>query len=83
MKLEEEFEQYKALHKYATLKAMIIQYYQDLEDGKIKLPDFMRNDTPEKLADKDIKNLLCLSDGGEKFNRLYEAAWQVIAEIMP
>ena len=80
--LEEEFEQYKAVHKYSVLKAKIMDYYTTLDQGQINLPDFLRDDTPEKLADRDLKELMSLKDGGVKFNRLYENAWNEIAEVL-
>lgn len=82
-KLEAEFEQFKAVHKYATLKARLIKYYTDLQDGKVNLPDFMRDDTPEKLADAEIRRILCMPDGLERFDRLYNTCWEEIAEVMP
>ena len=78
--LEKEFEEYKALHKYSVLKAKIMQYYKDLEEGQVNLPDFMR-ETPEEKADKELSILV--SYYPEKFNRLYERVWEEIAERMP
>lgn len=40
--LEHEFEEYKALHKFAILKCRIMQYYTDMEEGQILVPDFQR-----------------------------------------
>ena len=80
--LEEEFEQYKAVHKYSVLKAKIMDYYATLEQGQVNLPDFLRDDTPEKLANRDLKELMSLNDGGVKFNSLYENAWNEIAEVL-
>jgi hypothetical protein len=80
MKLEEEFSQFVAIHKLAILKAKIIDYYRTLEQTGINIPDFMRDDTPEKKADKDIKNLL-LTDIN-KFNSLYEKAWGELAPLL-
>lgn len=80
MTLEAEFEQYKALHKYVILKAKIMQYYKDLEADSINIPCFMRDDSPSKRADKDIRNLILLPDGGKKFNELYEKAYYELAE---
>ena len=81
--LEQEFEEFKAIHKFAILKAKMIDYYNTLEDGELNIPSFLRKDTPEKKADKDIRELLCLGDGGAKFNSLYEMAWDSMAEILP
>lgn len=80
--LEQEFEEYKALHKYSILKARIMQYYADLEGTGVNIPDFLRDDTPEKLADRDLQELLSTCSGIEKFNKLYEMAWQEIAESL-
>jgi hypothetical protein len=78
--LENEFEQFKALHKYAILKAKMMNYYETVQQGQINLPDFMRDDTPEKLADKDLKDLV-LNDIN-KFNSLYEKAYTELAPIL-
>ena len=82
MELETEFEQYKALHKYTILKAKIMQYYMDLEAAGVNIPCFMQNDNFSKRADRDIKNLILLPDGGKKFNELYELAYKEIAEVL-
>lgn len=78
--LEDEFEQFKAIHKLAILKAKMIDYYETLEQGKINLPDFQRDDTPEIKANKDVMYLL-LTDIN-KFNSLYEKAWNELAPIL-
>lgn len=84
MKLEYEFEKYKALHKYSIIKALAVRYFMDLEDDLPQIPDFMRQgQTPEDLADLHIRNLLCLPDGGRTFNRIYETAYQELAEVLP
>ena len=81
--LENEFEQHKAAHKYAILKARIIQYYKDLEAGQVLVPDFQRiGQRPEDLADRDLKELILRPDGLKKFNELYEHAYQDIAEVL-
>ena len=78
-----EFEEYKALHKYAILKAKAVKYYQDLEANSATIPDFMRQgQTPESLADGDIRNLICIPDNLATFNRLYEQAYQELAEVL-
>ena len=78
--LEREFEEFKSLHKYAILKARIMNYYETLQQGEVNMPDFMRDDTPEKLADRDLKNLV-LNDIN-KFNDLYEQAYTEIAPLL-
>lgn len=80
--LEQEFTDCLAQHKYAVLKAKIVDYYRTLEMGKVNLPDFVRNDSPEVLADRDLRHILCGENGLEKFNELYEAAWNSIAELL-
>lgn len=81
--LEREFEDFKALHKYAIMKVKLVRYFKDLEEGSIQLPDFLRpNDTPEKKADKAIHELVTAPDGGAKFNQLYEQAYQELAEVL-
>lgn len=81
--LEAEFEEMKALHKYAILKGKLIRYYQDLEENQVLVPDFMRiHETPEALADRALKCLVLRRDNLEEFNRLYELAYQEIAEVL-
>jgi hypothetical protein len=81
--LEQEFENFKALHKYAIMKVKLVRYFQDLEEGTIQLPDFLRpNDTPEKKADKAIRELVSAPDGGKRFNELYEQAYQELSEVL-
>ena len=80
MNLEREFEEFKALHKYAILKAKMMDYYNTIQQGEVNLPDFMRDDTPEKLADKELRNLVVTDIN--KFNSLYEKAYEEIAPIL-
>ena len=79
--LESEFEEFKAIHKIAILKAKIIMYYKHLEVNQVNVPDFMRKfETPEAKADYMIKRLV-MRDMRE-FNRLYEIAYKEIAEVL-
>ena len=80
--LEAEFETYKALHKYSILFAVIKKYYIDLQGTGVNIPDFLRDDAPELLAKRDLKNLLARPDGGFEFNRLYELAWRELAHLL-
>lgn len=79
--LEREFEKYKALHKYAILKVKLVQYFRDLEEDLPQIPDFMRKgETPEDKADIALRHLVM---DFEKFNRLYETAYNDLAEVLP
>lgn len=78
--LENEFEQFKALHKYAILKAKMMNYFETIQQGEINLPDFMRDDTPEKLADIEIRKLVV--NDIDKFNSLYEKAYLELAPLL-
>ena len=70
-----------ALHKYSILKARIMKYYQDLEGtGCINIPDFLRDDSPEKLADRELKRLVMNPNGLNEFNRLYELTYKDVVE---
>lgn len=81
--LEQEFETYKALHKYAVLKAKIMSYYRDLNDSSSNhIPSFLLQEEFEKQADEDLRTLITLPDGLQKFNRLYQIAWDSMAELM-
>ncbi len=85
MSLEQEFEEFKAIHKYSILKAVMMKYYSDLEEMReeTNMPDFMREDTPEKLAEKSIKTLILGEDGINRFNYFYDLAWNKVAECLP
>lgn len=78
--LEQEFEQFKALHKYAVLKAKIMKYYSDLEVNAVDIPYFLK-ETPEQKADKDLSYLLLFHK--DKFNELYEEVWKEVAVYLP
>ena len=81
--LEREFEDFKAIHKYAIMKVKLVRYFQDLEDGTIQLPNFLRqHDTPEAKADRAIRELVTAPDGGRRFNELYEQAYPELAEVL-
>ena len=80
-KLAREFEEFKALHKYSVLMGKMINYYETIMANEIQLPPcFNNNDTPEKRAEREVRALF-YRDKNE-FNRLYEKAWQDIAEMM-
>ena len=58
-----------------------MKYYQDLQDtNTVNIPDFLRDDSPEKLADRELKRLVMNPDGLGEFNRLYELAYKDVAE---
>lgn len=80
--LEKEFAEFKAQHKLAVLKAKMIDYYRTLDMGKVNLPNFLRNDSPEKRATKEIMDILNGENGLQRFNELYELAWHSIEELM-
>ena len=71
----------KAIHKYKVLKVRIMKYYQDLQDtNTVNIPDFLRDDSPEKFADRELKRLVMNPNGLGEFNRLYEIAYKDIAK---
>ncbi len=78
--LEKECIQRIALHKYVIMKAMLQNYYTTIQQDKVNLPDFMRDDTPEKLADKELRNLVI--NDINRFNELYEKAYAELAPLL-
>ena len=80
MSLEQEFEEYKALHKYAILKTKIMDYYRTIRQGEVNIPDFMDDFAPARMADIQLRKLV-LSDM-DKFNSLYEQAYTELAQIL-
>lgn len=79
MMIEKEFMQRELLHKYTVVKAKVLQYYEDLQNNGVTIPEFMSNEkTPEEKAhdyvvDITLKGLL---------NQKYELAWQEIAPFL-
>lgn len=83
MELEKEFEFFKLRHKITVLKTVITKFYEDLQDANtVNLPDFIRNDTPEKLADKELDEIFYNSNDKQRFEFLYNKAWEQIGEII-
>lgn len=74
--LTNEFVQYKAQHKYSVLMAKMIDYYATIMQDEILLPF----DTPEARAEEDVRKVF--NKGKDEFDRLYELAWQEMAEKM-
>lgn len=75
--LEHELTNRIEQHKENILKLKIKQYYQDLQNTGIRIPEFMLV-KPEILAEKEIEQLK-RSDRRE-FERLYDIAWWEYAE---
>lgn len=77
MMMEQELMERELLHKYAVVKAKALQYYEDLQNNGVTIPDFMNTEkTPEEKAhdyvvEVTLKGLL---------NQKYELAWK---EIVP
>lgn len=80
MSLEHEFEEYKAYHKYAIMKVMLMRYFRTIQQGEVNMPDFMRDDSPERLADKELRKLVV--NDINKFNSLYEKAYEELAPLL-
>jgi hypothetical protein len=78
--LEKEFAEYKALHKYAIMKAMLMRYFRTIQQGEVNIPDFLRDDSPERLVDKELRNLVV--NDINKFNSLYEKAYEELAPML-
>lgn len=76
--LEREFSEYKLAHIVAILKVKMIRYYEVILANSPQLPSFMGGDTPEKCANRDIKNLY--NTDLHRFMDLYEQAYQELAQ---
>ena len=74
--LEEEFEEYKILHKCKVLKAVLIPYYYDLQNTGVTIPCFLNNQTPEQQANEYIADLTLKGDNFKELNEKYEKAWK-------
>lgn len=72
--LEEEFSRHKIAHMVNVLCVKIEDYYRTLEEGQINFMDFLRNDSPRKLALRDIRELY--HNNRKEFFALYERAYQ-------
>jgi hypothetical protein len=80
MKLEKEFERAKARHKLAIMRERLLRYYEVVLANTVQLPEFMGGDTPEKCADRALKDLIVTDI--DKFNSLYEKAYMELAPEM-
>lgn len=78
--LEREFELYKQIHKATILQAKMTTYYENLQNTGITIPGFMQT-PPEKLAEKAVLDLVCHSP--KLFDKLYNRAWEEVAEVLP
>ena len=80
LSLEKEFELYKQIHKATILQAKMTTYYENLQNTGITIPDFMQT-PPCKLAEKAVLDLICYSP--KMFEKLYNKAWDEVAEVLP
>ena len=78
--LTKKFEERKAVHKYSVLMSKLIKDNEFIMANEVNIPDFMGGDTPEKRAERQIREIYNL--GIDNFNRAYEIAWNEIAEMM-
>ena len=82
--LEREFEVFQWQHKLNILKALMIRYYEDLQNTNTTcLSDETKKYTPEQLAEKEVNELLMRDDEGFKFTSLYNNAWDILKEYLP
>lgn len=79
MTLEKEFRIAKFNHKITIVMAKMIDYYETIMQGSLQIPSFMGGDTPEKLAERDVNNLI--ETDMAKFDRLYEKAYNELAVL--
>ena len=82
MTLEEEFEERKAIHKYAVLKAELLNYYISLNNAGATIPSFLQKQTPEDKANEYLADLALKNDNFKTFNEKYELAWQKVAPFL-
>lgn len=75
---ETEFEQCKKKHMFNVLLFKMTEYYETIEMGKVNLPCFVRNDSPEKKAEKEVQWLI--ENDKKRFVELYELAYKDLAE---
>lgn len=78
-RLEFEFSDYKVIHMLAILKAKMIMYYEIVLADTVQLPPFMGGDTPEKCADRAVKELY--ERDINEFVNMYEKAYRELAQM--
>lgn len=77
----DEFKAQVFLHKCRMILAKATQYYKDLEADSVNIPDFLRDDTPEKKAEAELDRILDIDDDRATFNRCYEKAWEELQYV--
>jgi len=76
--LEQEFEIYKAEHKYAITLAFLVKYYTDLQSTGVKIPEWLDTDSPIKKAEKHLRQIY---EKGE-LNNIYEKIYPIVAACL-
>ena len=78
--LEREFECYKEFSKQSLIKVMLRQYYRDLQNSGVKIPEFILSTTPEQQAENDLEKLNAIGNP-MIINKLYESAYNDLAKL--
>ena len=82
MKLEQEFEHFKILHKSSVIKAVAMKYYGDQYDSEINLPSFI--ESKEDIVERKANSyLLELANDSAQFNKVYRNCWERVKEFLP
>ena len=72
MNFEQEFEQYKNIHKYCVLKARLVEIFE--KEG-VNIPNFL-----DKELESRIDYCMCEIAKAGKYDELYELAWNETKE---
>lgn len=79
MTLEQEFEQYKFIHKSSMVLGCLLKFYRDEEETGIKFPGNLY-ESPEDKAKKHYYELLADKN---IFNETYEKCWEKYGALLP
>lgn len=79
MNLEQEFENYKFIHKSSIVLGCLLKYYNELQNTGITIPAFMNNSAEENAKEHYYK---LLADNN-RFNEIYESCWQKYGALLP
>lgn len=79
LSLEKEFNIYAIMHKQSILTARLADYYRTLDQG-VNIPCFLMP-TPLERAGKCVMDIF--ENDRQEFEKLYNKAWEDVAELLP
>ena len=77
--LEQEFEDYKFIHKSSIVLGYLLKFYKDEQETGINIPEFL-DKTPEEKAQEHYYKLLA---NNNIFEKVYNGCWEKYGVLLP